>query len=287
MLSCNTLPTTQTWYKITNANDDSQVILMWLSDKAKSTINTYNRNLQQFFKYFGSCDLASIKLEHLIDFKNYLADLGYSNATINTKLMAVKSLLTFSHKIGYLKFNVGAVVKGVKSKEDINCKILSTLEIKSLIECCKGNRDRLLVKLLANCGLRISEAINLKWSDLNNGKLTIFGKGSRTRVIKLNQQLERELLTLNRGNEFIFSSNRGGCLKRENVHTMLKKVANKAGVPDKVSAHWLRHSFASHSLNNGASLKQVQETLGHECLNTTARYLHTINGTSATDFVNF
>ena len=272
--------------KITNASTDEQVIWMWLSNKSKATVLTYKRNLKQFFDYCG-LNLPSVKLEDLIEYKEFLVNSDLKPATINNKLFTIKSLLSFSHKIGYLKFNVGLVVKGLKDKETINQKILRKDEVNKLIDNCTKDREKLLIRLMVNCGLRISEAINLTWEDLNNDKLTVFGKGGATRFINLQNGLSKQLQVLKSNSEYIFSSNRGTPLRRENVHKKLKEIAKKANLNKSLSCHWLRHSFASHSLNNGATLKHVQEALGHQNLNTTARYLHTLSNESATDFVNF
>lgn len=279
--------TIQTNYNITSAKNDTEVMTLWFDGKTTTTIKTYGYSLKQFFK-FAQCQLNEIRLDTLIQFKQYLISLNYAVASVNNKLMAIKSLLSFAHKIGYLQFNVGTVVKSLKNHENITDKILMTEEIKALIDNAKNSRDGLLIKLLANTGLRISEAINLKWNDIKLNKISVFGKGGKTRYISIKDELLNELLTLkNKFCDYVFYSNRLTPLKRENVHTMLKTVAKKANLSDKVSAHWLRHSTASHALNNGASLNQVKELLGHGSINTTARYLHTLNGTTATDFINF
>ena len=288
MLTQNHYPTSQLVnHSLTSAKTDKEVISLWLSDKSKTTIKTYGYTLKAFFDLFP-IPLNQIKVDTLVAFKEYLINKDYALATINNKLMAIKSLLTFAHKIGYLIFNCGAVVRSIKSKDIINNKVLMEDEIKALIDNCYNSRDSLLVRLLANTGLRISEAINLKWTDINNGKITVFGKGNKTRIISLSESLESALWSLySSQNTYIFSTQSGNKLHRNNVHKTLKKVAKKAGLSDKISCHWLRHSTASHALNNGASLNQVKELLGHDSLNTTARYLHTLDGTTATDFVNF
>ncbi|WP_066349677.1 tyrosine-type recombinase/integrase [Geminocystis sp. NIES-3708] len=279
--------TIQSQYNITNAKNDTEVMALWFDGKTKTTIKTYGYSLKQFFNFAG-CPLTEIRLDTLIQFKQHLMTLNYAVSSINNKLMAIKSLLSFAYKIGYIPFNVGTVVKSVKNHENITDKILMSEEIKALIDNAKNSRDGLLIKLLANTGLRISEAINLRWNDIKLNKIAVFGKGGKTRYVSIKDELLNELFTLkNRFCEYIFYSNRLTPLKRENVHTMLKEVAKKANLTDRVSAHWLRHSTASHALNNGASLNQVKELLGHGSINTTARYLHTLNGTTATDFIDF
>jgi integrase/recombinase XerD len=279
--------TIQSSYNITNAKNDPEVMTLWFDGKTNTTIKTYSYSLKQFFN-FAKCPLTEVKLDTLIQFKQHLMTLNYAVATVNNKLMAIKSLLSFAHKIGYIMFNVGTVVKSLKNHDNITEKILMTEEIKALISHAKNSRDGLLIKLLANTGLRISEAINLKWNDIKLNKLCVFGKGGKTRYISIKEDLLNELLTLkNNYCQYVFYSNRLTPLKRENVHIMLKEVAKKANLSNKVSCHWLRHSTASHALNNGASLNQVKELLGHGSINTTARYLHTLNGTTATDFIDF
>ena len=279
--------TIQSSYNITNAKNDTEVMTLWVDGKTKTTIKTYGYSLKQFFN-FAQCNLSEVRLDTLIQFKQYLLELNYAIASVNNKLMAIKSLLSFAYKIGYLPFNVGVVVKSVKHHENITDKILMSEEIKALIDNAKNSRDGLLIKLLANTGLRISEAINLKWNDIKLNKISVFGKGGKTRYVSIKDELLNELLSLkNKFCDYVFYSNRLTPLKRENVHTMLKTVAKKANLTDRVSCHWLRHSTASHALNNGASLHQVKELLGHGSINTTARYLHTLNGTTATDFINF
>lgn len=277
---------TQHNYNISGAKNDDQIIHMWLHDKATTTQQTYKTSLKQFHSVsFKS--LKEINLNDLISFKDFLLSKNYAIATVNNKLMAIKSLLSFCHKVGYTIFNVGTVVKSLKNHESITEKILTKDDIKALFTAAKTNRNVLIIKALANTGLRISELVNLKWSDINLGKLTIFGKGGKTRFIKVKPDFMKELYTLNRGSEFIFSNAKGCPLTRQAVHSMLKKVSLKANLSSKISCHWLRHSTASHALNNGASLHQVQELLGHGSINTTARYLHTIDGTTAVDFIDF
>lgn len=279
-------PTQAIPQKLTNLKSDSEVIKLWLGDKAITTVQGYTTSVSQFLTDFP-LSLNEIRVEHLGQWKMMLTEKGYKVSTVKTKVMALKSLLSYAHKIGYLLFNVGAVIKTGKPRLGTNDKILTTAEIKALMEATKSKRDYLFIKLLANTGLRISEIVNLKWTDLNNGKLTIYGKGSKTRIISINQPLESEIRTLKGKSEYIFCSSSLKPLNRKNMDKLIKRLAKKANLEKKVSCHWLRHSTASHALNNGASLHQVQTLLGHDSLNTTARYLHTLDGTTATDFVDF
>lgn len=287
MLNLTTYPPSQvTPQRLTNLNSDNEVIKLWLGDKATTTVKNYTFAINQFLNHFP-LTLNQIRVEHIGQWKMMLTENGYKVSSIKTKLMAIKSLLSYAHKIGYIIFNVGAVVKAGKPRFGANDKILTKKEIQGLMNATKSKRDYLFIKLLANTGLRISEAVNLRWTDLNNGKLTIYGKGSKTRIISINQSLESEIRTLKGKSDYIFCSRTLKPLHRCDMDKLIKRLAKKANIDKKVSCHWLRHSTASHALNNGASLTQVQTLLGHDSLNTTARYLHTLDGTTATDYIDF
>ena len=149
-------------------------------------------------------------------------------------------------------------------------KILDEEEIKRLTGNVTTLRDELIIKMMYGLGLRVSELVGLKWSDLNKDILTVYGKGNKTRYVKVPDSL---LNALNGIKEprlgYIFLSRYGKPLSRIAVFRMVKKVADKAGLDDKVSPHFLRHSHASHSLQNGASVRLVQATLGHSSITTT------------------
>ena len=144
-------------------------------------------------------------------------------------------------------------------------------------------RDRAILRLLYAGGLRVSELCALTWKDLTSrhqsGQVTVFGKGGKTRTVLLPYGVWQELCQLrgDRGSqEPVFpSQQRGGHLDRTQVYRIVKAAAKRAGLEGNVSPHWLRHAHASHSLERGAPLHLVQETLGHSSVATTERYLHT------------
>jgi integrase/recombinase XerD len=132
-------------------------------------------------------------------------------------------------------------------------------------------------------GLRVSEITNLAWADVlerDNGRvqLSIVGKGDKSRNVLLPEVVSRSLLSL-RGdagaNDHVFASRKGGGrLTQQAVHGMMKRAAKKAGINEAVSPHWLRHAHGSHAIERGASLPEVQQTLGHGNIATTSGYLH-------------
>lgn len=152
----------------------------------------------------------------------------------------------------------------------------------------RGFRDRALLETLYGAGLRASEALNLRLQDidLDVGFVRTVGKGDKERVVPLGRKAIEALRTYNeRGRPFLggagtlkapelFLNNRGRRLSRQGLHLILKRYAHAAGLPDDVSAHTLRHSFATHLLEGGADLRAVQEMLGHADLSTTQIYTH-------------
>ena len=158
---------------------------------------------------------------------------------------------------------------------------MSEQEITLLIHNETNTRNKLILKMLYYCGLRASELAGLTWGDLSDrtggGQATIYGKGSKTRVVLIPVQLWRELEQL-RGDagkaDPVFRSRQGkGFLTRAMIWEIVKKAALRIGLPAP-SPHWLRHGHASHSLDRGAPIHLVSQSLGHASVATTSRYLH-------------
>jgi integrase/recombinase XerD len=206
---------------------------------------------------------------------------GKSDNSIKTATSAVKSLFTFAHKIGILKLNPGAALQQVKPKDTLNERILSELEVQTIIALETDPRNRLILRLLYSGGLRVSELSTLTWKDLkergDSGQITVYGKGRKTRTVLLKQDVWNELMKL-RGDRSsydpVFQSRKGGHINRHQLWRIVAAAAKRAGIEGKVSPHWLRHAHASHSLDRGAPIHLVQQTLGHESVATTSRYLH-------------
>jgi integrase/recombinase XerD len=154
-------------------------------------------------------------------------------------------------------------------------------------------RDRILLRLLYQGGLRVSEAVGLRWRNLRPhgeaGQITVFGKGGRTRSIALPTPLWAELISL-RGSaaaeEPVFPSRSGKVLDRGRVRVILRQTAQRAGIASPVSPHWLRHAHASHALDHGAPIHLVQATLGHASIGTTSAYLHSRPAVSSASFLS-
>ncbi len=271
--------TLNTYPKLTDATTDRSLIRLWISFKAKTTQKTYIMIAKQFLEFTGK-ELREIKLEDILLWLESYQLREASQNTINNKLAAIKSLFSLALKTGYLQDNPAALIKTPKAKDALNESILAESDIRNLIQAAHPGRDRTLLKLIYLLGLRVSEALGLNWSDFRESgqevMVTIFGKGSKTRTLIINQSLWQEIQQLRRSDktEAVFLSRFGNRLDRHATHRMVKKTALRAGINPHASTHWLRHAHACHSLSNGAGVELLMKSLGHSSLAVTSRYLH-------------
>ncbi len=208
---------------------------------------------------------------------------GKTDATAQQYVLRVKSLLSYGHKLGYMPFNAGVTIKvrPDQSRAGLAKRIISEVEVGLLIREATSERDRVLLKVLYAGGLRVSEIVALSWADViareKGVQLSVAGKGGRVRQVLLPVIVSRSLLEL-RGdagaNDPIFASREGNRLTERAVNYMIKRAAERAGITGAVSPHWLRHAHGSHALDRGATLPEVQTTLGHANVATTSAYLH-------------
>ncbi|WP_018263352.1 tyrosine-type recombinase/integrase [Methylobacterium sp. WSM2598] len=261
------------------ADSDAHLIRLWLARSASpNTRRTYARQAARFRAQVGK-PLGSVRVG---DLQDYLAGLPGSSATVALAASVLKSLLTFAHELGYLPFNVGAVLKAPPVKTTLAERILDEAAVHRMLALEPAPRNRALLTLLYGGGLRISEIAGLRGRDLaprdEAGQVTVYGKGGKTRVVLLSTGTWRLLADL-RGaagpDDPVFRSRKGGGpLDASAVHRVVKAAAVRAGLSAEVSAHWLRHAHASHALDRGAPVHLVQATLGHASVATTGRYLH-------------
>jgi integrase/recombinase XerD len=262
---------------------DDEVIESWLTEKAVSTAKTYQNAVEQCLDWCG-CGLKRLTFTSL---QNYRLSLQYHYkvTTARKKLSAVRSLLAFACDMGYLTHNPSVKLRNIKPDKDkakqsksVVERILTPEEVKRLYQAGATERDRAMIKTAYLLGLRIDELLNLHASDFSrNGKgeyrVKVIGKGSKERMITVPTSLFNELKAL--GTEgYIFVNYKGGKMTAVGAHKMLKKTIAIAGLPSDISWHWLRHSCASHSLLNGASLESVRKKLGHSSIAITNTYIH-------------
>ncbi len=213
---------------------------------------------------------------------------GSAESTARQYVLRIKSLLGYAQALGYTPFNAGARIK-VRSDAghrgaNLAKRIIGETEVALLVRAAPSKRDRVLIETAYAGGLRVSEIVALTWADVlprdgERVQLSITGKSGVVRQVLLPKVVSRSLLSL-RGdagtNDPVFPSTRrnGGQLTERAVHAMVKRTAAKAGVNQAISPHWLRHAHGSHAIDRGASLPEVQATLGHSNISTTSGYLH-------------
>lgn len=267
------------------ADSDSQMIALWLHNKREHSQRAYTADVQRLLAAVQK-PLAEIMLKDLQDFADSLSELSAN--TQKRALSSVKSLFSFAHKLGYLRFNVGAALKAPAAKHTLAERILTEAEVHSMIALAPNKRDQLLLRVLYASAGRVSEICALCWKDVQpngeSGQITLFGKGGKTRAVVLSKATWQVLQAYRQGagsSSPVFVSQKSGPLDASQVHRIVRAAAQRAGIAGNVSPHWLRHSHASHALDRGASVVLVRDTLGHASLAVTSMYTHAKPGTSS------
>lgn len=232
-----------------------------------------------------------MKLE---DFQHFMDSLVAMKPSSRARAIAcVKSALSFGVKTGYLTFNVGAVVKLPKVENTLAERIMSEQQVTRMFAMENNPRNHAILVLLYRAGLRAAELCNLTWAKLqertDGGQVAVFGKGKKTRFVLIDQDTWDEVMSLRAPSDtaesYVFQSRQarsrkdqsgdGKRLDESMIHRIVRCAADRAGVQiGKVSPHWMRHAHATHSLERGAPITLVQDTLGHSSMETTAKYTH-------------
>lgn len=240
------------------------------------TIDSYLGCLKDFFAYLGG------NYERFDEFrvKNYLVclrDRGLSGQTVNVRLNAIKF---FYENIVHVQFKLNL---HFSKKSKRLPAILSREEIGRIIQVIENEKHRLLVSLAYGAGLRVSEIIRLRIKDVDLANLQLFinqSKGQRDRVTVIPEKLKAELFQFMAGqkaDDYLFESERGGRLTERTAQKIFERAVRIAGIVKDATFHSLRHSFATHLLENGVDVRYVQELLGHQNIRTTQIYTHLTN----------
>ena len=277
--------------------DDVKLFLEYITVELGLSPNTkqaYVRDIE-LFQENADKDLRQIKRSDIISYMQYLKNKGYAPTSIARRLAALKSFYRFMNAEGYIPFDPAQVIeagtKGTRLPRVLNLNEVEKLLATPDTATDEGYRDRTMLELLYATGMRVSEMVNLNVSNLNlNMKYVIaFGKGSKERIIPLgktavsfldtyiNVVRPRALHANNSEEQHLFLSVYGKGLTRQRFWQIIKDYGQKAGIRKELSPHILRHSFATHLLDNGADLRSVQELLGHSDISTTQIYTHLTN----------
>ncbi len=277
-----------------------QLFLEYLTVELGLSANTrqaYERDLRLFCKTLGfknSDALVNVNREQITGYMTQLKEKGLAAATIARKLAAIKAFYRFMTAEGYMDANPAEVVeagtKGIKLP-----RVLSEDEVVRLlnqpdITTAEGFRDRTMLEVLYATGMRVSELINLTLErvDLNMKYIIAFGKGSKERIVPLGsvaaeflqkylEKVRPKLTHEERNTNIVFLAFGGHELTRQRFWQIIRAYGRKANINKALTPHILRHSFATHLLDNGADLRSVQELLGHSDISTTQIYTHLTN----------
>jgi len=257
---------------------------------SSNTLRAYTKDLNDFINFIEKESIKSlvdIKKQHIHQFLYFLSLKKNSERTVARKLAAIKSLFNFLIRKNFLKNNI---VKSIASpKIDKKLPVFLTQDKMSLLldlpnpSNFKESRDILILELFYSTGVRISELIKIKLEDINydNNSINILGKGDKRRLVIIGNYAKKRLLDfLNYNNQnvgFLFKNERKsktGYISERFVFNIVKKHVQKVTNNQKISPHSLRHTFATHLLNNGADLMSLKELLGHSDLSSTQIYTH-------------
>ena len=252
------------------------------------TVRAYSKDLNDFYIFIKKESIKSfidIKKKDIHQYLYLLSVKKYTNKTVSRKLAAIKSLFNFLLRKKIITHNI---VKSIPSpKKEKKLPIFLTQDQISLLlnfSDKENLRDILILEIFYSTGIRISELIKIKIEDinLNNNTINILGKGNKRRVVIIGNYAKKRIedyLNYNHKilNKFLFPNLRQSKSKHisdRSVFNIVKKYAFKVTQNEKISPHSLRHTFATHLLNNGADLMSVKELLGHEDLSSTQIYAH-------------
>ena len=257
-----------------------------------NTIEAYVHDLDYLINFIKGEGLAiaDVRLSHLETFAATIHEFGVSATSQARILCGVRSFFRFLVLDGVLADDPAELLESPAVGEHLP-EVLTTEEVDRMeasIDLSKweGQRNRAIIEVLFSCGLRVSELVNLRFSDvsLNDKFLRIVGKGSKERLVPISDAalreiqlwlFDRNLMKVKPGEqEYVFLNRRGAHLTRTMILIMIKRTAEEAGITKTVSPHTLRHSFATALLNGGANLRAIQEMLGHENIKTTQIYTH-------------
>ena len=264
-----------------------------------NTLDAYMRDLQKLLDYLDGAwghdgqqplDVLTVRLEDLQHFAAGLHDIGIHPRSQCRVLSGVRAFFRYLQQEGYREDDPTELLESPVLGEHLP-EVLSTEEVDAMEKSLdmskwEGHRNRAIIEVLFSCGLRVSELVNLRLSNLyvKEKFLRVMGKGSKERLAPISsraiQELEwwfadRQHMNIKPGEEdYVFLNRRGAHLTRTMILIMIKQTAEQAGIRKTISPHTLRHSFATALLEGGADLRAIQAMLGHESIGTTEIYTH-------------
>lgn len=259
---------------------------------SNNTIEAYYRDISAFITYLEKQNhtFTGLSRQQLMEYLIELKQAGMAQSSITRNISTLRALFQFLIRDRYIEEDPTAHLETPKQQRKLP-KVLSASEVEALLAVPEsstplGQRDSAMLELLYATGIRVSELVTLKLDDihLQMGFIKCLGKGSKERIIPLGRfaierlnyyiQNGRYKLTHKQRHDYLFVNQHGKPLTRQGFWKILKKLAQEAQIKKEITPHTLRHSFATHLLENGADLRSVQEMLGHADISTTQIYTH-------------
>lgn len=263
--------------------------LKYEKNYSQYTIDSYEEDIREYYDFLEeeNIDILKVKYDNIKDYFKVLSDKKNIASTLARKMSSLRGFYKYLINNDYTKNNPFMLVKTPKKSKHLPRffyynEIEELLEVPDLKEPL-GQRNRLILEMLYASGVRVSELVNIKVKDINDEEFKVLGKGGKERIARFGDYAKEILelylndgyTKLNKKNlEYLFLNNNGGKLTTRGVRYILDEVIKKTSINKKISPHMLRHSFATHLLNEGCDILSVQELLGHESLSTTAIYTH-------------
>lgn len=272
--------------------DDYLDYLCYEKNYSNNTITNYSDDICEYLDYIDSegLDFRNILYSDIRFYLMYLKDTKKdNNSSIDRKLSAIRGFYKYLANNKVVKNNVFSLVSGPKKSKRLP-RFFEYNELEELFDACDlgtslGQRDRLLLEMLYATGVRVSELVNIKVSDIDEAghSILVLGKGKKERYVTygdycseiLDLYLSDGYLKLNTNKScYLFLNNNGGNLTDRGVRYILDRIIKHTSIQKNISPHMIRHSFATHLLNEGADLLSVQKLLGHESIKATQIYTH-------------
>lgn len=260
--------------------------LMYEKMFSSNTVNSYVRDLEEFNSFLESEYIKHVTYKDIRSYLAHMYNKKYSSRTISRKLSAIRSFYKYEVNKGIIRDNPCLLISNPKVEKKLP-NYLSYNEIETMLEVpdtFKNNslRDKLIIEILYSTGIRVSELVNIKVKDIDfyNNQILILGKGNKERYVIFGNTLKdmlKEYISIKSDSKYLITNKYNKKMSTRSIEEIVKKIVKIDGIKNKVTPHTIRHTFATHMLNEGADLRVVQELLGHENLKTTEVYTHVSN----------
>ena len=250
--------------------------LLHLKNYSSKTEKAYLHHLSLFLDYISKSNISSVDSKTLLDYFNYLKQTRkFCYSSMKQSLASVRFLF-----LNVLKKEIDFDFFVKMKKPNSLPNILTVEEMRKIINSITNLKHRAIISTIYSCGLRISEAVNLKINDIDSSAMTVKivnAKGKNDRIVMLSEKLLsllREYFKEYKPKVYMFEGQKGEKYSSRSIQQIFNNAVKKVGIKKKVTVHSLRHSFASHLLDNGTDIRFIQELLGHKHLSTTQIYTH-------------